>query len=85
MILLSILLWGLLCGWLANIILGKGSRPAEWWPLLVAGLAGSFVGGMLLSLLAGDGMRIRPSGLIGSIVGAIIVLAVMGAMRKDAA
>jgi uncharacterized membrane protein YeaQ/YmgE (transglycosylase-associated protein family) len=41
----------------------------------VAGLVGSFVGGLLASLVAGDGLRLRPSGLIGSIVGAIIVTA----------
>jgi uncharacterized membrane protein YeaQ/YmgE (transglycosylase-associated protein family) len=82
-IILGILLWGLLAGWLANIILGRGSRPAEWGPLLVAGLAGSFVGGMLASLLAGDGLALRPSGLIGSLVGAIIVLAIYHAVKKD--
>jgi uncharacterized membrane protein YeaQ/YmgE (transglycosylase-associated protein family) len=36
---------------------------------------------MLLSLLFGDGFRIRPSGIIGSILGAVIVLAVWGAIR----
>lgn len=85
MILLTILVFGLLCGWLANIILGKGSHPEEWWPLLVAGFAGSFVGGLLSSLAAGDGFSIRPSGLIGSVVGAVIVLGVMSVVRKDAA
>ena len=83
MILLSILLWGLLCGWLANIILGRGSRPAEWGPLLVAGLAGSFVGGMLLSVIAGDGFDIKPSGIIGSILGAVVLLAIFHAVKKD--
>lgn len=74
MILLAILLWGMFAGWIANMILGGGSRPADWGPLLVAGLAGSFVGGMLASLIAGDGLRLRPSGLIGTIVGAVVVL-----------
>jgi uncharacterized membrane protein YeaQ/YmgE (transglycosylase-associated protein family) len=37
------------------------------------GLIGSFVGGMLASLIAGDGLSFRPSGVIGSIIGAIIV------------
>jgi uncharacterized membrane protein YeaQ/YmgE (transglycosylase-associated protein family) len=40
---------------------------------LGAGLIGSFVGGLLGSLLFGDGLELRPSGIIGSIVGAIIV------------
>jgi len=75
-ILLFLLVWGLFAGWLANLILGGGSRPKDWTLLLVAGLAGSFVGGLLASLLAGDGLSLRPSGLIGSIVGAVIILAV---------
>ena len=79
-ILLGILVFGLGIGWLANVILGNGSHPQDWGPLLVAGFAGSFVGGMLASLLAGDGLRLRPSGLIGSIVGAVIVLAVWQAV-----
>jgi uncharacterized membrane protein YeaQ/YmgE (transglycosylase-associated protein family) len=82
MILLTILVFGLAIGWLANIILGGGSNPQEWGPLLVAGLVGSFVGGMLLSLLAGDGLNIRPSGIIGSLLGAIIVLAVVRAVKE---
>ena len=40
---------------------------------LVAGLVGSFVGGLLISLIAGDGLDLRPSGLIGSFVGAVLV------------
>ena len=46
---------------------------------------GSSVGGLLASLIAGDGLRIRPSGILGSIVGAIIVLAVWGAVRGPSA
>lgn len=82
MILLAILLWGLLAGWLANMLLGGGSRPAEWGPLLIAGLAGSFVGGMIFSLIAGDGLKLRPSGMIGSILGAVIVLAILRFLKQ---
>ena len=32
------------------------------------------MGGLLFSLLAGDGLALRPSGIIGSILGAIIVI-----------
>ena len=75
MIILGIFGFGLLLGWIANLILGGGSRPQDWGPLLIAGFSGSFVGGLLLSLLSGDGFALRPSGIIGSIVGAVIVLA----------
>jgi len=75
MILLFVLVWGLFAGWIANFILGGRGRPENWGQLLVAGLVGSFVGGLLVSLIAGDGLNLRPSGLVGSIVGAVIVLA----------
>lgn len=75
-ILLFILVWGMFAGWLANIILGGGSRPKDWGPLLVAGFLGSFVGGMIFSLIAHEGLKLRPSGLIGSTLGAIVVLLV---------
>ena len=75
MLLLGIIVWGFFAGWLAHLILGGRGRPAEWGPLLVAGLAGSFVGGLLGSLLAGDGLELKPSGIIGTVLGAVIVLA----------
>ncbi len=82
MILLAILLWGMLSGWLANLILGGSSRPDDWGPLLVAGLAGSFVGGMVLNLITGNGLDLAPSGLIGTVLGAVIVLAVWNAASR---
>lgn len=72
MLLLALLAFGFIVGWVAQIILGLGTRPDG--RTLVAGLVGSFVGGLLASLVAGDGLALRPSGLIGSLVGALIVL-----------
>ena len=74
MLILGIIVFGMFVGWLAQLVLGMGSKPDG--RTLVAGLAGSFVGGLLASLIAGDGLDLAPSGLIGSIVGAMIVLAV---------
>lgn len=48
----------------------------DWTTAFAAGLIGSFVGGLLSSLVAGDGLELRPSGIIGSIVGAVIVTAI---------
>jgi uncharacterized membrane protein YeaQ/YmgE (transglycosylase-associated protein family) len=79
MLILAILGLGFLAGWLAQLILGRGT--GNWGEALLAGLIGSFVGGLIASLIAGDGLRIRPSGIIGSIVGAVIVLAIWGAVR----
>jgi uncharacterized membrane protein YeaQ/YmgE (transglycosylase-associated protein family) len=73
MLILGLILFGMLVGWLAQIVLGRRSAQVDWMMALVAGLVGSFVGGLLVSLLAGDGLALRPSGLIGSFVGAVIV------------
>jgi len=62
------------------LLLGQGSRPDA--RSLVAGVVGSFVGGLLISLLAGDGIKLKTSGFIGSIVGAIIVLLIWTAIDK---
>ena len=80
MLILAILGFGMLVGWLAQVVLGKGTRPNA--QSLIAGLAGSFVGGLLASLIAGDGLKLRPSGLLGSLIGAVIVLVVWTAVDE---
>jgi uncharacterized membrane protein YeaQ/YmgE (transglycosylase-associated protein family) len=72
MLLLAIIVFGMIIGWLAQLVLGMGTRPNA--QSLIAGLVGSFVGGLLISLIAGDGLNLRPSGVIGSFLGAIVVL-----------
>ncbi len=76
MLILGIIVFGMAIGWVASLILGGGHRPANWGELLMAGLVGSFVGGLIGSLIAGDGIDLRPSGVIGSLVGAVLVLVV---------
>jgi uncharacterized membrane protein YeaQ/YmgE (transglycosylase-associated protein family) len=84
MLILAIIVIGLAAGWVADMVVNKRSRPADWGPVLVLGLVGSFVGGLLVSLLAGDGLALRPSGFIGSTVGAILVAAVAARFRRSA-
>ena len=67
----------------AQLILGQGSKING--VTLFAGLAGSFDGGLVISLLSGDGLILRATGIVGSILGAIIVLAVWGAVSKRTA
>ena len=73
MLILGIILFGMLVGAAAQLVLGKGRAGIDWGLAIVAGLVGSLIGGLLFSLLAGDGLELRPSGIIGSIVGAVIV------------
>ena len=63
----------MMIGAAAQMLLGRSGQGIDWGIALVAGLAGSFVGGLLISLIAGDGLDLRPSGIIGSILGATIV------------
>jgi len=80
MLILAILVLGLAAGWVANLLVGHGE--ANWGQLLAVGIAGSFVGGLIGSLIFGDGLALRPSGLIGSILGATLVLLVVRAVSK---
>lgn len=73
MLFLFILVWGMVAGAVAQLIVRSGQR-IDWQLALITGLIGSFVGGLIGSLLAGDGIALRPSGVIGSIVGAIVLL-----------
>lgn len=76
MLILGIILFGFLIGWLAQFILGRAAYTTDWTMALVAGLGGSFAGGLLASLIAGDGLALKPSGIIGSIVGALLITAI---------
>lgn len=83
MLILGLIVFGMLIGAIAQLILGKDQRTGfDWGMALGAGLLGSFVGGLLASLIAGDGLDFRPSGIIGSIIGAVIVTAVWRAVGK---
>ncbi len=75
MLIIAIILFGMITGAAAQLLLGKPARGIDWSLAFGAGLVGSFVGGLLISLLSGDGLELRPSGIIGSIVGAVIVTA----------
>lgn len=75
MLIIAIILFGMLVGAAAQWILGRSGPGVDWSLAVVAGLVGSFVGGMLLSLMSGDGLELRASGLLGSLVGALLVTA----------
>ncbi len=75
--LLWLLVIGLIAGLLARAIV-PGKDSMGWLATIALGVAGSVAGGLLLGLLTG-GLRDRgfgPAGLVGSVVGAVIVLIV---------
>jgi uncharacterized membrane protein YeaQ/YmgE (transglycosylase-associated protein family) len=80
-LILGLLVFGFAVGWIGQLVLGMGTRPNA--QSLIAGVAGSFVGGLGASLIAGDGLALRPSGLIGSVIGAIVVLLIWRAVSRS--
>ena len=80
MIFIAIIIIGIVAGYIANAVVGKG-RGYSQLELFVAGIAGSVVGGTLFSLLLGEGFDLRLGGFIGATVGAILILAVYGPIR----
>jgi uncharacterized membrane protein YeaQ/YmgE (transglycosylase-associated protein family) len=85
MLIIGIILFGMLVGAAAQLILGKNSTGIDWAMAFAAGIGGSFVGGLLVSLMSGDGIALRPSGIFGSIGGALIVTAIWRTMQGRAA
>jgi uncharacterized membrane protein YeaQ/YmgE (transglycosylase-associated protein family) len=85
MLILAMIVLGMAAGWVAQLLLRGRGRQIDWTLAFVTGIAGSFVGGLVASLGAGDGLAIRPSGLIGSILGAVIVLALVQGLRRGRA
>lgn len=67
---------GLVVGLVARLFVPTGRRFGCLGTILL-GIAGSFVGGLLGSLLSGDGIDVATSGWIGSIFGAMVVLVIV--------
>lgn len=86
MSILLFIVFGLVAGFLARAIMpGRQGMGLAMTALL--GVAGSFVGGFVASLLTGHSvLELDTSGLIGSVLGALAILFVMGfAGRRRAA
>lgn len=71
--LIMFLLIGLVAGFIARALV-PGPDPMGWLGTMVLGIVGSLVGGTLAALLFGGSLEINAAGLVGSIIGAIIVL-----------
>lgn len=84
MLIIGILLFGTVIGAGAQLIMGSTTRRLDWPAAFIAGIGGSLLGGLLVSLIAGDGLSLRPSGIIGSLVGAVLITAGWQWYRKSA-
>ncbi len=77
MLIIAILAFGFLVGGLAQMLLGRSMRDVNWPRALGLGLLGSLVGGTVLSLAFGEGFELRTAGLIGSVLGAVLLTALV--------
>lgn len=73
MLVIGIILCGTVIGGGAQYISDRRAPTRDWTMALIAGFLGASVGGLLLSLLSGDGISFGPSGIIGSLAGAVLV------------
>jgi uncharacterized membrane protein YeaQ/YmgE (transglycosylase-associated protein family) len=82
MSILGFLLFGLIVGFIARLLL-PGRQSMSMLMTLLLGVAGSFIGGVVGNMLAG-GHWDRPvtAGWIGSVLGALVLLAATTRTRR---
>jgi len=81
MSLLIFLIFGFFVGLLARALM-PGSQKMGIVKTTLLGAAGSFVGGLIGNLISGDALgHMHRSGWIGSIIGALVLLAILGRTR----
>jgi len=86
MSIIGFIIVGLIAGFLARALV-PGDDSMGVLATIVLGMIGSFVGGFLGNLVFDQGIDISAAGIIGSVIGAIIVLIVYNAVtgRKKTA
>ena len=81
---LGLIIIGLIAGALARLLV-PGRDPMGLGATIVLGIVGSFVGGFLADALFrsdGEDRGFGPAGILGSIIGAIVVLLVYNAVTR---
>jgi uncharacterized membrane protein YeaQ/YmgE (transglycosylase-associated protein family) len=79
-LILALILIGMVAGGIAERVVYPEWK-IDWTEAFIVGLAGSFLGGLVSNLIAGEGFSLSPAGLIGSIIGAIVLLAILKYVR----
>jgi len=79
MSILIFVIFGFIVGLLARAIM-PGEQKMSILMTTLVGVVGSFIGGFFGSMLHGGGsmFQLRTSGIIGSLIGALLILALLG-------
>ncbi len=83
---MSVIIW-IVIGFVAGLIaraLVPGKQAMGIVATTILGIAGSLIGGLVGHMLGGGGTGFTPSGIIGSILGAIVLLLIIGAVQLPA-
>jgi uncharacterized membrane protein YeaQ/YmgE (transglycosylase-associated protein family) len=64
----------MVAGWSASLLIRREKYPTDWGVLFIIGISGSLIAGILVNLILGDGFRIAPGGIVGSIAVACVLL-----------
>ncbi len=76
------LLFGLVVGFIARAVM-PGTQKMGLIATMILGVVGSFVGGFLVSLVTDNRVTdLNTAGMIGSVVGALLLLLVMGKLSN---
>jgi len=65
---------GMVSGWAASLLIRREKYPNDWGVLFIIGIAGSLIAGIIVNLIMGDGFKIAPGGIIGSIAVSSLLL-----------
>jgi uncharacterized membrane protein YeaQ/YmgE (transglycosylase-associated protein family) len=65
---------GMVAGWAASLLIRREKYPSDWGVLFIIGVAGSLIAGILVNLILGNGFKLAPGGIIGSIAVACVLL-----------
>lgn len=79
---ISWIIVGALAGWIASMIMGKNAQMGAIANIIV-GIIGAFIGGFVMNLLGFGGVDgLNISSILVSILGAVILLAIVKAVQK---
>jgi uncharacterized membrane protein YeaQ/YmgE (transglycosylase-associated protein family) len=84
------IIWSIIVGFIVGLVARffvPGAEHMGFWATAFVGIIGSVVGGLIARIFSKpkDGAFFHPAGFILSIIGAVIVLLVMGHMSAPAA